>query len=128
MTVQREWRTDVAFDVDEHHVTGWICILAKGARARAGFDLFRRGRVILGRPLGYRPYTIFGEARNDLINQRLYGQLHMNTFPVNHLKDDFLWDGLEDDFQEELSRVCRTMWISRASIGPALGDSRFLPP
>lgn len=105
--IRREWKRDVAFEVDGHHVEGWICILAKGARSRAGFDLFRRGRVILGRPLGYRPYTIFGEARNDLINQRLYGQLHMNTFPVNHLKDDFLWDGLEDDFQEELSRACQ---------------------
>ena len=31
----------------------------------------------------------------------------MDSFPVNHLKDDFLWDGLEDDFQEELSRVCQ---------------------
>jgi hypothetical protein len=105
--VEREWKTDVAFDVDGHRVQGWICILNKGARSRAGFDLFRRGRVILGRPLGYRPHTIFGEARNDLINQRLYGQLQMDTFPVNHLKDDFLWDGLEDDFQEELSRACQ---------------------
>jgi hypothetical protein len=104
---RREWKRDVAFDVDGQHVEGWICILNRGARSRAGFDLFRRGRVILGRPGGYRPTTIFGEARNDLINQRLYGQLHMDTFPVNHLKDDFLWDGLHDDFDEQLSRVCQ---------------------
>ena len=102
--VRRVWKKDVAFDVDGLPVRGWICILQNGGRARAGFDMFRRGRVILGRPLGYRPYTIFGDARNDLINQRVYGQLHLDDFPVNHLKDDFLWDGLEDDLQEKLKK------------------------
>ena len=98
------WKHDISFEVDGLSVTGWICILGEGQRGRehAGFDLFRRGRVIIGRPLGYRPYTIFGEARNDLLNQRLYGQLNLDKFPVNHLKDDFLWDGREDDFQQQL--------------------------
>jgi hypothetical protein len=104
--VTRVWKKSIAFDVEGLPVRGWICILQNGGRGRAGFDLFRRGRVILGRPLGYRPYTIFGEARNDLINQRIYGQLEMNEFPVNHLKDDFLWNGLEDEFQEKLKREC----------------------
>jgi hypothetical protein len=98
------WKKDVSFEVDGLPVTGWISVLGEGQRGRdkAGFDLFRRGRVIVGRPLGYRPYTIFGEARNDLINQRLYGQLNLDDFPVNHLKDDFLWDGMEEDFQQKL--------------------------
>jgi hypothetical protein len=102
----RIWKKPVAFDVEGRPVRGWICILKNGSRARAGFDLFRRGRVIFGRPPGYRPYTIFGEARNDLINQRIYGQLEMDDFPVNHLKDDFLWNGLEDEFQEKLKKEC----------------------
>jgi hypothetical protein len=102
---RRVWKKNVAFEVEDKLVAGWICILKKGARAQAGFDLFRRGRVIIGRPMGYRPHTIFGEMRNDLINQRLYGQLALDDFPVNHLKDDFLWDGLEDEFQEKLREV-----------------------
>ena len=98
------WKKEISFEVDGLPVTGWICILGEGQRGRehAGFDLYRRGRVILGRPLGYRPQSIFGEARNDLLNQRLYGQLNLDDFPVNHLKDDFLWDGREDDFQQKL--------------------------
>jgi Histidine kinase-, DNA gyrase B-, and HSP90-like ATPase len=98
------WKKNISFQVDGLAVDGWICILGEGQRGRehAGFDLFRRGRVIIGRPLGYRPNTIFGEARNDLLNQRLYGQLNLNNFPVNHLKDDFLWDGREEDFQQKL--------------------------
>jgi hypothetical protein len=101
---KRTWKKSISFEVDGLPVTGWICILGEGQRGRehAGFDLSHRGRVILGRPLGYRPQTIFGEARNDLLNQRLYGQLHLDKFPVNHLKDDFLWDGREDDFQQKL--------------------------
>lgn len=106
--VVRVWKKSIDFVVAErHHVTGWICVLARGARARAGFDLFRRGRVILGRPGGYRPGLIFGDSRNDLINQRLYGQLNLDDFPVNHLKDDFLWEGLEDEFQDKLVDACR---------------------
>lgn len=98
------WKKDIRFEVDGLPVTGWVCILGEGQRGRerAGFDLCRRGRVIIGRPLGYRPQNIFGEARNDLLNQRVYGQLNLNDFPVNHLKDDFLWDGREDDFQQKL--------------------------
>src|SRR5581483_1431364 len=106
--VRTVWKRDIAFDVDGLPVRGWICLLKNGGRSRAGFDLFRRGRVILGRPLGYRPYTIFGDARNDLINQRIYGQLHLDDFPVNHLKDDFLWDGLEDELQEKLKKEALT--------------------
>jgi hypothetical protein len=105
--VERVWMKDVSFDVEDKPVTGMICILNRGSRANAGFDLFRRGRIIIGRPNGYRPQTIFGEMRNDLINQRIYGQLHLDDFPVNHLKDDFLWDGLEDEFQERLQEVAR---------------------
>ena len=104
---ERVWRKDVVLDVAGMPVHGWISILSKGGRAKAGFDLFRRGRIIIGRPFGYRPQTIFGEMSNDLINQRLYGQLNLNDFPVNHLKDDFLWDGVEDEFQEKLLDVAR---------------------
>jgi|SRR5581483_10502007 len=100
--VTREWKKDIEFDVEGLKVRGWICILADRGRSKAGFDLYRRGRVIIGRPLGYRPLKIFGEARNDLINQRVYGQLELDQFPVNHLKDDILWDGREDEFQDKL--------------------------
>jgi hypothetical protein len=103
------WKKDVSFEVDDNPVNGWVCILGEGERGRekAGFDLYRRGRVIIGRPNGYRPFKIFGESRNDLINQRIYGQLNLDTFPVNHLKDDFLWDGLEEKLQDKLVTVCK---------------------
>lgn len=107
--VKRTWKKDIAFDVEGRKVTGWVSILGDGERGRnkAGFDLYRRGRVIIGRPLGYRPVRVFGEARNDRLNQRIYGQVHLDAFPVNHLKDDFLWDGLEEKFEDKLIDECK---------------------
>ncbi len=121
------WTKDVAFEVAGRKVTGWVCILGEGKRGRgrerAGFDLYRRGRVIIGRPYGYRPPKEFGEARNDLLNQRLYGQLNLDSFPVNHLKDDFLWDGLEDEFQDKLV-AATTDYIQFAKTFKARGDNK----
>lgn len=104
----RTWKKDLEFSVDGRRVTGFACLLAKENRGRkyAGFDLLRRGRVIVGRPGGYRPEIIFGEARNDLKNQRLYGEIHMDGFPVNHLKDDFIWESFQQQFDEALAAEC----------------------
>jgi hypothetical protein len=104
-----EWKKDIEFDVEGKRVYGWVSILGDGQRGRskAGFDLYRRGRVIIGRPLGYRPEQAFGEARNDKLNQRIYGQVHLDSFDVNHLKDDFLWNGLQEKFDDGLIAECK---------------------
>jgi hypothetical protein len=106
--VTRTWKRDIDFAVQGKQVKGVAMILGDGFRGRgqAGFDLIRRGRVVVGRPGGYRPEVIFGESRNDLTNQRLYGELRMDEFPVNHLKDDFLWEEFQDEFDEALNREC----------------------
>lgn len=105
---ERTWKKDLEFSINGKRVTGYACLLAKENRGRkyAGFDLLRRGRVIVGRPGGYRPEVIFGEARNDLKNQRLYGELHLDEFPVNHLKDDFIWESFQQKFDEALADHC----------------------
>ncbi|HEU4456693.1 MAG TPA: ATP-binding protein [Longimicrobium sp.] len=105
----RTWKVPIDFTIEDLKVKGFACILAKENRGRkyAGFDLLRRGRVVLGRPGGYRPEIIFGEARNDMKNQRLYGELHMDDFPVNHLKDDFLWESFQEEFDDKLNIACK---------------------
>lgn len=115
---ETEWKKKVDFVVgpDKLKVTGWVCILGDGFRGRekAGFDLLRRGRMVVGRPGGYRGSEILGENRNDSANQRVYGELHLDNFPVNHLKDDFLWDGLEDAFQDGL-KTAITDYVRKAN-------------
>ena len=96
------------FDVNEKKVCGWIAILERGSRQDAGLTIIRRGRVIKGWPESWRPQTIYGqfEGSNDLVNQRLVGEVNLDEFGVSHTKDDILWDGdAEALVESELANV-----------------------
>ena len=96
------------FHIGGKRVHGWIAVLERGSRANAGMTIIRRGRVIRGWPESWRPQAIFGqlEGSNDLVNQRLVGEINLDGFEVSHTKDDILWDGNDRDLlEEELSRI-----------------------
>ena len=101
------WRKDVDFyfnhDGNTHHVKGFVGILANSGFGRAGFALFRRGRVIIGgEDQNYKPFKIFQQAQSTIAH-KLFGELDLEDFPVNQAKDGFVWDdGLEDAFIESL--------------------------
>ena len=97
------WRKDVAFDFGEGmSVHGFAALRETANTAKAGFSLFRRGRVIEGSgDEGYRPAFIFGSS-NSYRYQRLFGELHLNGFDVSHTKDGFRWDENEEPFLELL--------------------------
>jgi hypothetical protein len=102
-------RLDFSFDVSGRTVSGWAGVLAPGfsSRGNAGFALVRRGRLIRGWPISWRPEAIFGPApgRNDLINQRVTGEVHLDEFDVTHTKDDILWqEDEEDEVQEGIKK------------------------
>jgi hypothetical protein len=81
-------------------VTGFVGVLHQGNTSGAGFTLLRRGRVIED---NYRPEFILGKA-NDFAQQRIYGELHLDGFPVSQAKDKFDWSlGIEDDFISTLN-------------------------
>lgn len=97
------------FDVQGKEVRGWVGILDRGSRARAGFSILHAGRVVRGWPDSWRPEEIFGQFQgsNDLINQRVIGELELDEFEVSHTKDDILWLGNEEeDLQAKLKEVC----------------------
>lgn len=103
----KHWKKDVDFhfyfqDI-EHHITGFVGILEKGGFGRAGLALFRRDRVVIGgEDMNYKPHEIFGQAQSQ-VSLKLYGELNVDTFPVNQAKDGFVWDGgLEEEFLEKL--------------------------
>lgn len=103
------YRKDFDFDVGGKRVHGWVAILNKGSRARAGFSILHADRVVKGWPESWRPESIFGQigGSNDLVNQRLVGELNLDEFEVSHTKDDILWLGSEeDDVQRELQNIC----------------------
>jgi hypothetical protein len=87
------WRKPVDFDFgDGLSVHGFAASREPASTTRAGFALFRRGRLIQGSgDEGYRPPHIFGQA-NSYRYQRLFGELHLDGFEVSHTKDGFRWD------------------------------------
>ncbi len=90
------------FRIGKRQVSGWAGVLAKGSRRKAGFSVLQADRVIKGWPDAYRPETLYGSQEggsNDLVNQRLVGELILEGFDVSHTKDQILFD---DDEQETL--------------------------
>jgi len=95
-----EYRRDFETEVNGKKVSGWVGILSPGGRAKAGFAIIRRGRVIKGQPDAWRPEGCFGpNAPNDRVNQRLVGEVHLDAFDISHTKDEILW---VDDEEIEL--------------------------
>jgi hypothetical protein len=87
---------------EEKTVRGWVGVFEKGGRKKAGFSISQHGRIIRGWPDAYKPELIFGDNRNDLVNQRLVGELELDEFDVSHTKDQILF--LNDE-QEELEAL-----------------------
>ncbi len=97
------WRKEIAFDLGPGlKVHGFAALREEGNTKKAGFGLFRRGRIIEGSGEdGYRPAMIFGSS-NSYRYQRLFGELQLDGFEVSHTKDGFRWDDSETPFLELL--------------------------
>jgi hypothetical protein len=103
------FKRDFQFSVDGKHVWGWVGVLDRGSRAKAGFSILHSGRVVKGWPDSWRPEAIYGQVQgsNDLVNQRLTGEINLDVFEVTHTKDNIQWMGSEeDDVQEALRKEC----------------------
>ena len=97
------YRESFIFEIepDKKVVEGWVGVLQKGSRARAGFSILHRKRLIKGWPDSWRPEKVYGfGGRNDLINQRLVGEVNLEDFEVSHTKDEINWHGEEEEHVE----------------------------
>jgi hypothetical protein len=97
------WKKEIDFDLGEGmKVQGFAALLASGQQSKAGFSLFRRGRVIEGSGDElYKPTFVYG-AGNTYRSQRLFGELRLEGFDVSHTKDGFQWFDSEAAFLELL--------------------------
>jgi hypothetical protein len=105
-------------------VKGWLGVLRPGVASRrlAGITMIRRGRVIRGWLNSWRPEDIYGAGgRNDLLNQRLAGELDVDGFDVSHAKDAILFDGDEEEkliaFLKELANGADLIHVAREHRG-----------
>lgn len=89
-------------------VNGWVGVLLDGKRIRSGFSILTGNRVVVGYPMAWKPESIFGDyGSNDLVNQRLTGEIHLNSFDVTHTKDAIKWSLDEYDLVcSKLKEVC----------------------
>jgi hypothetical protein len=101
--VAMKWLKDFEIRFSEDRkIYGFAAIRKTASTSQAGFALFRRNRLIQGSgDEGYRPEEIFGRS-NTYVYQRVFGELHFQGFGVSHTKDGIQWDGLEEEFLEEL--------------------------
>lgn len=101
------------FQINEKKVSGWVGVLGAGhgSRRHAGFSIIQNWRVIQGWPNGYKPISIFGDQEdgsNDLINQRVIGEIFLEGFSVSHTKDRIVWESDDEDkLDEMLGRICK---------------------
>ena len=97
-----EYRKTFSFEVNGKNVHGWAGILETGSRQKAGFAIARRGRLVMGQPQAWRPQSLYGQegGSNDLVNQRLIGEIHLDNFLVSHTKNQILWQDDELDLVE----------------------------
>jgi len=104
-----EYRKDIEFEVNGKKVTGWVGVLDVGGRPRAGFAIVHQDRMVQTWPEAWHPESIFGQlgGTNDLVNQRVVGEIHLDAFDVSHTKDDIHWnDDEEDQVQDKLKEIC----------------------
>jgi hypothetical protein len=98
------YKKNFEFEIEGKKVNGWVGILGKGSRADAGFSVIHCGRVVRGWPDSWRPQKLYGQYQgsNDVVNQRLVGEIHLDNFEVSHTKDDILWLGDQEDQVEKM--------------------------
>lgn len=117
-------RVPVSTVVSGKAVGGYMGVLAPGSASRrhAGFAVVRRGRCVQGWYDAWRPEDIFGAGgRNDLINQRLTGELTMDEFAASHTKDSIVWSDDDEseliDYLKELATAHELIHIARTHRG-----------
>tara|TARA_B100000787_G_scaffold141292_1_gene110361 strand:+ start:805 stop:2349 length:1545 start_codon:yes stop_codon:yes gene_type:complete len=105
-----KWIKDIDFKYGKSKkIIGFAAIFDEGkigfSKSKyAGFNLFRRNRLIkgVGENEGFRPPSIFGDNKS-FRNYRIFGELHLDDQEVSHTKDEFLWD--DEDFNEFLDKL-----------------------
>lgn len=118
---EKPYKIDFNFKLSNgKNVSGWVGVLRKGygGRKNAGFSIIKSNRVIQGWPNGFKPSTIFGDLDygvNDLVNQRITGEIFLDDFEVSHTKDTIVWlDNELQELEEKLEQECKeAVYVAR---------------
>lgn len=92
------------FLVEGKKVSGWIGILGSGGVNKGGLAIIRRGRCIVAHPEAWKPKGLFGsqdDGGNNLISQRLFGEIVLDEFRASHTKNAIRFYGTEEEQIEQ---------------------------
>jgi hypothetical protein len=108
-TLGNDYRKEFDFEVNGKRAWGWVGVLDQGGRPKAGFAIVHQDRMVQTWPDAWHPESLYGQQQgsNDLVNQRLVGEIHLDEFDVSHTKDDIHWQDNEEDLvQDKLREIC----------------------
>ncbi|TDF42370.1 hypothetical protein EYS14_05990 [Alteromonadaceae bacterium M269] len=98
------WRIPLDFKYNGRKVTGFVMVRNKGSYKQPGLRLLRNKRVIEGTTVRNNiPEHLLGTV-NKYAAQRIYGELHMDEFPVDFMKTNFN-ENLKPFYDELRSRL-----------------------
>lgn len=131
---EKKWNVNI--NVNGKKITGFVAGLIKGGkngsgRSNAGFSISRNGRNVNSFPNWWKPESIYGYGgRNDLINQRLFGELEFDqSFRISQTKDKIMFSGDEEDYiLDELQKICTEAinWVTMSGGYYAKGGNKGL--
>jgi len=118
---------EFSFDIEGRTVNGWAGVLQRGSRALAGFSLLQSNRVIQS---SFKTPSIFGQQEggsNNLVNQRLLGELEVDGFDISHTKDEILfsdeeYNELDKKLALELEGLVNLALTSKEELSPQDSD------
>ena len=98
------WKKRIDLNYAGRSVRGFIMIMGKGKYKSPGVRLLRNRRVILGSTTYPNKPDTLVKTSNKFSAQRIYGEIHLNDFPVNFTKTGFdeNLDGLYSAIKNEL--------------------------
>ena len=84
-----KWYLKLDFKYKGRSVNGFIVIRKKGKYGQPGIRLLRNNRVIEGTSISPNyPHSLL-KSKNKFTAQRVYGELHLDDFPVDFMKTNF---------------------------------------
>lgn len=104
-TDKKDIKKEFEFEINGLNVKGWAGIMDEGKGSRAGLDVIRFGRLIMGYPeSNWKPDEIYG-ASGGMVTQRLIGEIFMDDFQVTHTKDNIDWDESNVNYEEFVQKL-----------------------
>ena len=120
--ITKVWKKDISdniiFDGKQYNFTGFVALRKVGNYKESGFALLRRGRIIIGgTDKNFKPQEIFGSS-NSFQSLRIFGEIHLDNWPVTQAKDNFDWDmdGLKDAFIDKLTLLVNDYIIKAKNV------------